>query len=396
MNLAIKRLAFRDFRNYDTLELSGLGDITVLVGENAIGKTNIIEGVQLLTALTSFRHATREQLIRHGCAAARLEASVADGNRDLTVDMLLDDKARKYRLNGKAKRPADLKGLVPSVIFTPDDLDLVKGPMTGRRTALDTLGSQVNKSYYTVRRDYEKVIRHKNRLLKDEADATLVAAIDEMVITVGAQLAWYRAALFARLCVPLAEKYRQISGGREILTAVYIPSWERDSSSVELSAFDVAARKGRPLSSYPGAVPPPTFTRDEARNALARALNERAAEERRRGRAVVGPHADSIVFYLDGQDSSLYGSQGQQRSIVLAYKLAEAAVIEELLEQKPVLLLDDVMSELDGRRREALVEAMERGSQTFITTANLAYFDQNMLNRANVVELPYKPRTAEI
>lgn len=396
MTLAIKRLAFRDFRNYDTLELSGLGDITVLVGENAIGKTNIIEGVQLLTALTSFRHATREQLIRHGCAAARLEASVADGNRDLTVDMLLDDKARKYRLNGKAKRPADLKGLVPSVIFTPDDLDLVKGPMTGRRIALDTLGSQVNKSYYTVRHDYEKVIRHKNRLLKDEADAALVAAIDEMVITVGAQLTWYRAALFARLCVPLAEKYRQISGGREILTAVYIPSWERDSPSAEPSAFDAAARKGRPLSSYPGAVPPPAFTRDEARSALASALNERAAEERRRGRAVVGPHADSIVFYLDGQDSSFYGSQGQQRSIVLAYKLAEAAVIEELLEQKPVLLLDDVMSELDGRRREALVEAMERGSQTFITTANLAYFDQNMLNRANVVELPYKPRTAEI
>lgn len=396
MTLAIDRLVFRDFRNYESLDLNGLGDITVLVGENAIGKTNIIEGVQLLTALTSFRHATREQLIRHGCAAARLEASVTDGNRDLTVDMLLDDKARKYRLNGKAKRPADLKGLVPSVIFTPDDLELVKGSMTGRRTALDTLGSQVNKSYYTVRRDYEKVIRHKNRLLKDEADATLVASIDEMVITVGAQLAWYRAALFARLRVPLAEKYRQISGGREVLTAVYTPSWERGSAAVGSSLFQSPTHGEATASSYSGAAPAPAFTRDEARDSLARALNERAAEERRRGRAVVGPHADGIAFYLDGQDASLYGSQGQQRSIVLAYKLAEAAVIEELLEQKPVLLLDDVMSELDGRRREALVEAMERGSQTFITTANLAYFDQNMLNRANVVELPYKPRTAEI
>lgn len=394
MTLAIERLGFRDFRNYESLELSGLGDITVLVGENAIGKTNIIEGVQLLTALTSFRHATRDQLIRHGCATARLEASVTDGNRDLTVDMVLDDKARKYRLNGKAKRPADLKGLVPSVIFTPDDLELVKGSMTGRRTALDTLGSQVNKSYYTVRRDYEKVIRHKNRLLKDEADSTLVAAIDEMVITVGAQLAWYRAALFARLQVPLAEKYRQISGGREKLTALYAPSWERGSSIVAIPVGTSHPVVGE--NAYSGAVPSPAFTRDEARDALARALRERAAEERRRGRAVVGPHADGVTFLLDGQDASLYGSQGQQRSIVLAYKLAEAAVIEELLEQKPVLLLDDVMSELDGRRREALVEAMERGSQTFITTANLAYFDQNMLNRANVVELPYKPRTAEI
>ena len=99
-------------------------------------------------------------------------------------------------------------------------------------------------------------------------------------------------------------------------------------------------------------------------------------------------HADEITFLLDGQDASLFGSQGQQRSIVLAYKLAEAAVIEEVLEQKPVLLLDDVMSELDGTRRAALVEAMERGSQTFITTANLAYFDRDMLNRSNVVSLP--------
>ena len=102
----------------------------------------------------------------------------------------------------------------------------------------------------------------------------------------------------------------------------------------------------------------------------------------------MGPHGDAIGFFLDDQDASLFGSQGQQRSIVLAYKLAEAAVVEELLQQKPVLLLDDVMSELDGARREALVDAMEGGCQTFITTANLAYFDQGMLSRAQVVELP--------
>ena len=168
MSLRIEQLTFRNFRNYGELHLAGLGDITVLVGENAIGKTNIVEGVQLLTALTSFRHATAEQLIRHDCESARLGIEVTDGNRELSLDLTLDGKARKYRLNGKAKRPADLKGLVPSVMFTPDDLELVKGSMTGRRTALDTLGSQVNRNYYVVRRDYEKVIRHKNRLLKEE------------------------------------------------------------------------------------------------------------------------------------------------------------------------------------------------------------------------------------
>ena len=381
MTLHIESLVFRNFRNYETLVLGGLGEITVLVGQNAIGKTNIIEGVQLLTALTSFRHATRDPLIRHGSESARLEAAVSDGNRALEITLALDDKSRKYQLNGKAKRPGDLKGLVPSVIFTPDDLDLVKGSMTGRRAALDTLGSQVNKNYYALRRDYEKVIRHKNRLLKDEADPALVEAINEMVVTCGAQLVCYRTALFARLVPHIVEKYRQISQGREMLSAVYVPSWARPAATANAAGSPPAFVAPSPEEHTP-------LQRDEARESLARALHERAGEERRRGRAVVGPHADEITFLLDSQDASLFGSQGQQRSIVLAYKLAEAAVIEEVLEQKPVLLLDDVMSELDGTRRAALVEAMERGSQTFITTANLAYFDRDMLNRSNVVSLP--------
>lgn len=381
MTLHIESLVFRNFRNYEALVLGGLGEITVLVGQNAIGKTNIIEGVQLLTALTSFRHATRDQLIRHGSESARLEAAVSDGNRALEITLALDDKSRKYQLNGKAKRPGDLKGLVPSVIFTPDDLDLVKGSMTGRRAALDTLGSQVNKNYYALRRDYEKVIRHKNRLLKDEADPALVEAINEMVVTCGAQLVCYRTALFGRLVPHIVEKYRQISQGREMLSVVYVPSWARVAATAN-------AAGSPPAFVVPSPEEHTLLQRDEARESLARALHERAGEERRRGRAVVGPHADEITFLLDSQDASLFGSQGQQRSIVLAYKLAEAAVIEEVLEQKPVLLLDDVMSELDGTRRAALVEAMERGSQTFITTANLAYFDRDMLNRSNVVSLP--------
>ena len=231
---------------------------------------------------------------------------------------------------------------------------------------MDTLGAQVNKSYYTVRRDYEKVIRHKNRLLKEEADVALVEAINEMIVTVGAQLTIYRIALFERLLPHLTAKYQEISQGRDCLNAVYVPSWG----------------KGAPEET----VEP--LTRDEAREALARALHERAEEERRRSRAVVGPHSDEIVFTLDGENASIYGSQGQQRSIVLSYKLAEAAVIEEIIEQKPVLLLDDVMSELDGRRRDALVTAMEGGSQTFITTANIDYFNEAMLNKSNVIHLP--------
>ncbi|WP_165052722.1 MULTISPECIES: DNA replication/repair protein RecF [unclassified Adlercreutzia] len=379
MTLRITDITFRNFRSYEELRLGKLGMLTVLVGPNAVGKTNIVEGVQLLTALSSFRHATIDQLVRHGEAAAHLSASLTDGNRLLDVELAAEGHAKRYRLNGKAKRPADLKGLVPSVTFTPDDLGLVKGSMSVRRAALDALGSQINANYYLIQKDYEKVIRHKNRLLKEETSPTLIDSINEMLVTCGAQLTCYRAALFERLIPHMRARYEQIAGERERFDACYVPSWDEwgDGSGVPACAV-------KELASH-------HLTRDEARACLERALAVRRDEELRRRRALVGPHADAITFMIDGSNATHFGSQGQQRTVVLAYKLAEAAAIEEVLGVKPVLLLDDVMSELDGARREALVGYISRDVQTFVTTANLAYFDAGMLATADVVELPLAP-----
>ena len=136
-------------------------------------------------------------------------------------------------------------------------------------------------------------------------------------------------------------------------------------------------------------IPPDTcrLGRDEARAALAEAIERRRAEERARRRALVGPHADKVEFFVDGRDASVYASQGQQRSIVLALKLAEVAVIEDVLGSRPVLLLDDVMSELDEHRRRMFLEHVKQDTQTFITTTNLSYFDDELLGRARVVTL---------
>ncbi len=367
MGLRIESISFRDFRSYEHLHLGDLDSLTVFVGPNAIGKSNIVEGIQLLTAFTSFRHATIEQMIRRGCERACLSAHLTDESRSLDLEISLSEHAKRYTLNGKPKRPADLKALVPSVTFTPDDLELVKGSMSTRRTSLDALGSQINANYYTIRRDYEKVLRHKNALLKEEASPLMIASIDEMLIRCGAQLSCYRSALFARLAAHLKEKYEDIAGGRETFDAYYAPSWEE---------FDFT----RPRSYE--------FTRDEAREFMEKALIESRQEELARRRCLVGPHLDTIAFAINDMDASHYASQGQQRSVVLAYKLAEAALIEEMIGQKPVLLLDDVMSELDGARREALVSYVSDEVQTFVTTANLAYFDEGMLSRARVVHLP--------
>ena len=369
MTLRLTRVRLRDFRSYDSFELANIGDLTVFVGPNAIGKTNIVEGVQLMTALGSFRHATIEQMVRRGASRALIDATLEDESRLLELSLIMEDHVRRYKLNGKAKRPSDLRGMAPSIAFTPDDLDMVKGSAGARRRALDALGGQVNANYDAIVRDYKRVLQHKNRLLKEEASDGMLDSINDLMITCGAQLTCYRRALLDRLEPYMFKAYEGISGNRETLGCVFTPSWAASSSCPELGAFRA-------------------FTRDEAREALARALEQHRAEERARRRALVGPHADVISFELDGMDASCYGSQGQQRSIVLCYKIAEARIVEEVLGVKPLLLLDDVMSELDGARREALVSFIAQDVQTIVTTANLAYFDAGMLARADVVELP--------
>ncbi len=367
MSLAISNLSFRDFRNYRSFDLHDVGVLTVFVGPNAVGKTNIVEGIQLLTALSSFRHATVDQLVRKGAQFARLRADVSDGARQLEISLEMGEGSKQYALNGKKKRKPDLKGLIPAVMFTPDDLSLVKGPMKVRRDALDSLGSQLTPNYGIIKKDYEKVIRYKNRLLKDGASPDLVESVNETLVTCGAQLVCYRFALFKKLALPLHDLYASLASSKEGVGACYVPSWE-DSPSLW-------KRKDN-------------LSREEARDALSAALDSRRGEEYARHRALVGPHADRVEFSINGSDAALFGSQGQQRSLVLAFKLAEAAVIEDMLHQKPVLLLDDVMSELDSARRAALMRYVNSGAQTFITTTNLSYFEQDEISRAHVVKVP--------
>lgn len=389
MTLFIRKVELRNFRNYESFSLDGLGDLTILVGRNAAGKTNVVESLQLLTSCMSFRHPKIEHLIKEGQTHASASMLVTDGSRELEYVLSLTPGKRAYRLNGKAKRTADLKGIVPSVTFTPDDLSIVKGGNAARRDLLDDAGSQISRNHHQIKKDYDQVLRAKNRLLKDGASADYLASLDEMVIMCGAQLAVYRAALFARMAPYICEHYRQIANSRDILSVKYEPSWCADRQE----AGGVSSDAG--IFEYSLAAPceKPSFDRDGARAALADALQRRRFEEVARKRALVGPHADAISFTLDGKDAAVFGSQGQQRTIVLALKLAEVDLIEDVLGQRPVLLLDDVMSELDEARRDALTERITQGVQTFVTTTNLSYFSPAMIASARVVRLGEEDRS---
>lgn len=367
MKLTLNRLEFQNFRNYHQLKLSDIGSLTIFVGPNAVGKTNIIEGMQLLTAQTSFRHPKIDHLIYQGEQMARITAEVSDEQRRLDFEIQLAPKTKRHLLNGKAKKIIDLKGILPSVVFTPDDLSLIKGSSSGRRRMLDELGVQLTPNYYQILKDYEKVIHHKNTLLKDNATDSLLDSLDDLVITCGTQLIWYRVTLFQKLILKAREIYQNVSGNKEVFSAKYYLSWDQISEGYnEISEID----------------------KFELREKITNNLAYYRDQEKQRGYSLIGPHADKIEFYLDDNQVSIFGSQGQQRSLVLALKLAEVELIQETLNQSPLFLLDDVMSELDKDRRKALLELVRDDVQTCITTAHMSYFDQETINQADVIQLP--------
>lgn len=349
MSLRIKEIALTDFRSYDHLLLKDLDDLTILYGPNAIGKTNVIEAIQLMTALTSFRKATAAELVQCGKDHARIYAQVSDGNRLLDLELLFEEGHRRYQMNGKPRSVKSLKGLIPSIKFSPEDLNLVKGSDSYRRQEIDLIGSQVNANYYQIMKDFEKILRHRNKLLKEEAPDSLVDSLTDVFEKVGTQLAAYRTALLTRMTPYIINAYENISHG-ESLQVTYISSWEGSPS--------IGAK-----------------------------LTEVRDQERARKVTIIGPQRDHILFQINGMDSVSFASQGQQRSIVLAVKMAEVQLIEEMMAQKPILLLDDVMSELDASRRAAMVNKLLPETQTFITTANLDYFDSGIIEKARIIDI---------
>lgn len=371
--LKITALSLNNFRNYKSLKLQTLGDLSIFVGENAIGKTSIIEAIQLMTELQSFRATHASELINWGAEEASVVVDISDGERQLEEQLIVQNNKRQYLFQGKSKRIQDLKGLLPAVIFTPDNLDLVKGSYSKRRDALDNLGVQLSKNFYSVRADYQKLIKQKNQALKDEADQAFIESLNEVLVKVGVQYIMLRFALLESFCPYLKQYYQGITDGKEDISLQYELSWSEEY----LSEFS-------------------QVNKDELIQNFTKALEEHIEKERDSKRCKIGPQADHIDFFIkpvavqDFRNASIYASQGQQRSVVLAFKMAELKTIQEILHQKPVLLLDDVMSELDEARRSMFMELIQGDIQTFITTTNLAYFNDSIIMQADIYSLPFE------
>jgi len=337
----ITRIRLHDFRSYERLVLAPAPGLCVLLGENAAGKTNVLEAVFLCALGRSHRTRHDGELVRSGQEAGMVELDLVKRTGPHNIACRLFSAARReLTVDGRPlSRSGELLGTLHVVMFSPEDLRLIKQGPAERRRFLDMELSQLQPAYYYRLQQYNLALRQRNALLKRETDPALFAPWDEQLSVLGASLINGRAGFMQRLSALASELHASLSGG-EKLRAVYQPAFEPAQPAIVAEAM---------------------------RRALAASLER----DIRLGSTQTGPHRDDILLELNGADVRAYGSQGQQRTAALALKLSELTLMEELGGEPPVLLLDDVLSELDCTRQRMLAEAMGH-VQTFLTCTQLA------------------------
>ncbi len=341
--LLLQRLQLRDFRNLAQVDFSPSPRATVLLGRNGQGKTNLLEAVYFLCTLKALRAARLVELVRFGQPSARVagQFGLAGATREIAVT--IQDGLRAASVDGKPVRAVeDYFGGVSVVAFTPDDLAVVKGAPEERRTLLDRAVFNRFPGFLRASRVYLRALRSRNRLLKDGAAADYLRAYDEALAETGARIVALRRALLQELA-PRAQA--------AVASIAQLPETQYSYRPVHLDV-DFGAADGPALAS-----------------ALLAALQARLGRDRERGFTSVGPHADDLDIRLQGQPARAYASQGQARALVLAWKIGEIENLRAAFGRTPLLLLDDVSSELDPERNAFLMRYLSQsGAQVLLTT----------------------------
>ncbi len=363
----IKQLFLQQFRNYERLHLDLQPSFNIFVGDNAQGKTNLLEAMYVLAAGRSFRASKDQELIMAGKDQMKIAAKVAR-DADIRLDVQIGlDTPKKLLVNQKPTRPGYFFGQLNVVLFTPDDLQLIKGSPGGRRRFLDEEIGQVNRVYRDLLSQYQKVLLQRNKVLKEHSSQrsqlALLDVFDEQMIDIGSRIMVKRSEAIHKLSLLSRLMHRRITNGREELSLEYLPFFR--SADEPSRTYELA------------------FVQEEFQRELA----AKRDLERARGFSLVGPQRDDLGFFIQGLDAKIYASQGQQRTAVLACRLAEMEYMRSESGTYPVVLLDDVMSELDHTRRQFLIGILKEQIQTVITTTHLGSFSQSILEQAQVLTI---------
>lgn len=345
--MKLRKLSLIRFRNLKQAELIPGDRFNIFHGRNAQGKTNLLESIYLLGTMKSFRMARSGELVSWGADGGAVQGWVERDGVTREISLALDRLGKRVRVDQKhVTRLADFFGSLNVVLFSPEELAMVRGMPDGRRKYLDRAVFSGDTAYLALHHDYYRILKHRNSLLRSGSDCGL-EIWSEQLAEAGARLIARRLAYLQAIAGLLQLFYTAIAGPGEEAAIAYRPHLVGADGLVE-----------------------------DGREALLAALARTANEERRAGTTVVGPHRDDVDFLLNGKVLKQHASQGQQRSFVLALKMAEIEYIQARHGNPPVLLLDDMTSELDQERNRNLMDFLKsREMQVFITTTSL----QNIL-----------------
>jgi DNA replication and repair protein RecF len=383
----LSHFSLNEFRNYRHLELALGRGLFLFYGENAQGKTNLLEAVGMLATGSSFHAGSDREVVNWAAPdhIAHLKASVKRREDDVELEMVIFDPTppvvegvnpphsavalpantprKRVKVNTIPKKVIDLIGQMKVVLFAPTDLHLVDGSPEERRRFLDRSLCQVQPRYCQALVQYRKIIAQRSALLKrirdNQEDPRLLDYLDERLTALANLISFERQRMLVALNEQTSEIQGMLSGGREHLQIVYRPSFK----------VDAAWNTAESLQHY----------RTQLREVRKRELNQ--------GVCLLGPHRDDLEFLVNGVNMLIYGSRGQQRTVALSAKLAELAYMRACTGDEPVLLLDDVFSELDVQRRGHLLREVMRHEQVFLTATDLSSFPEEILGQAHIYEM---------
>ena len=335
----LRHLWLKDFRSYESVNLELTSGICAVLGPNGVGKSNLLEAVSYLALLESFRGAPTEAMILNGAAQAVVRGEVVEEQREQLIEAELLRTGRNRVLVNKQRisRNSDLNTTFRVSVFSPNDLEMVKGGPVGRRNYLDQLLVTLDSKHHSIRSDFDKSLRQRNALLKqcrgrlDDAAKFTLEVWDTKLIQSGERLADLRDQLVDRLSPLVRQAYTEVAFDRAATSLTYEAPWRKVG--------------------------------------LEEALHQVRDDEIRRGVTLVGPHRDDLYLGLNEMPARTHASQGEQRSIALALRLAAHRLVLLVTGSAPVLLLDDVFSELDPLRSAALLRSLPEG-QTLLSTAS--------------------------
>ena len=357
--MKILDLKLKNYRNCKDIELDLNSKKILIIGKNAQGKTNILESIYFLSTLKSQRTTNNLELVTFGENKTEISANIQK-NTQIELDFSYDrEKKREIKVNKLKTRPKEFKSVLKTVLFSTQDLLLLRGTPQDRRDWLDVAISQIYPAYDDRLSKYNKIRVQKNNFLKEYSqNETLFEVYNEQLTILGSNIIYLRKKFLKEIEKMAQENHATISGS-EKLTILYECNFlGQEETEIE-----------------------------EISQRFKKRLEERKKEEIQRGQSLVGPHRDDVIFYIDGKEGTKFASQGQQRTIVLSLKLAELDIITNKTGEPPILLLDDVLAELDDIRQNYLLQTINESIQTIITSVDTLLFDGDFLQDVKVLNI---------